>query len=95
MLVPSFEARTFYLRSRLRSINAELRELGDLKIRCDQEAHRGARRLAYGGLGGLIVYWGVVYALTFHVEGMGWDVMEPVTYLVRLFLRLLFSRSHC
>ncbi|KAL7417146.1 hypothetical protein BDY24DRAFT_160953 [Mrakia frigida] len=81
VLVPSFSARTHFLRARLRKINESLRELGDLKALCDKEARRGARRVALGGLGGLLAYWAIVAKLSFHPD-VGWDVMEPVTYLI-------------
>ncbi|KAG7095983.1 hypothetical protein E1B28_006666 [Marasmius oreades] len=43
------------------------------------EAQRGARRMALGGFGMLVVYWAAVARLTFW--DYGWDVMEPITYL--------------
>ncbi|CCM06176.1 uncharacterized protein FIBRA_08418 [Fibroporia radiculosa] len=77
--VPTFADRTRYLRRRLKAIEKELRGMEDLKRSCDVEAHRGARRMAIGGLGGLVLYWGAVARLTFW--DLGWDIMEPVTYL--------------
>ncbi|KAL0574496.1 hypothetical protein V5O48_007471 [Marasmius crinis-equi] len=77
--VPTFADRTRYLRRRLDVINAELSSMEGLKRECDKEAHRGARRMALGGFGMLIVYWGAVARLTFW--DYGWDVMEPITYL--------------
>ena len=58
-----------------------------LKRACDVEAHRGARRMAMGGFGILIVYWGAVARLTFW--DYGWDVMEPITYLSGLSMVIL------
>ncbi|KAF2860099.1 hypothetical protein K470DRAFT_277212 [Piedraia hortae CBS 480.64] len=81
--VPSFEDRTYYLRMRLRKIAGQIREKAGLKERLDAMAHRSAQRVAQAGFGGLISWWGVVYYLTFKTE-LGWDVMEPVTYLVGL-----------
>jgi Protein of unknown function, DUF607. len=50
---------------------------------CDNLAHRGAQRVAIGGFGILAVWWYSVYKLTFETD-LGWDTMEPVTYLVSL-----------
>ncbi|EPT02041.1 hypothetical protein FOMPIDRAFT_1048324 [Fomitopsis schrenkii] len=77
--VPSFADRTRFLRRRLAVVEDELREMEALKRECDHAAHRGAHRMAIGGLAMLVVYWGAVARLTFW--DLGWDVMEPVTYL--------------
>ncbi|EEB91970.1 hypothetical protein MPER_09589 [Moniliophthora perniciosa FA553] len=80
--VPTFADRTRFLRRHLDTINAELSNMEGLKRHCDKEARRGARRMAVGGFGMLIVYWGAVARLTFW--DYGWtcrDVMEPITYL--------------
>jgi len=77
--VPSFADRTRFLRRRLGVIEDELEQMEELKRKCDIEAHYGARRMAVGGLGLLVVYWGAVARLTFW--DLGWDIMEPVTYL--------------
>lgn len=77
--VPSFEDRTRFMRRRLAAVEEELARMEDLKKSCDAEAHRGARRMALGGFGILVVYWGGVARLTFW--DYGWDVMEPITYL--------------
>jgi len=81
--VPSFNDRTYYLRMRLRKKSKEIAALADIKKECDEIAHRGAKRVAIAGGAGLVVWWGLVYELTFRTE-LGWDVMEPVTYLVGL-----------
>ncbi|KAF4542139.1 Coiled-coil domain containing protein [Lasiodiplodia theobromae] len=81
--VPSFNDRTYYLRMRLRSTSKKIADLADIKKECDQLAHKGAQRVALGGLGLVVAWWGTVYKLTFDTE-LGWDVMEPVTYLVGL-----------
>ncbi|KKA18864.1 hypothetical protein T310_7177 [Rasamsonia emersonii CBS 393.64] len=81
--VPSFNDRTYYLRMRLRKISQKLKDLAVVKHECDMLAHRGAQRMALGGLGVLVVWWYVVYRLTFQTS-LGWDTMEPVTYLVSL-----------
>ena len=81
--VPSFDDRTYYLRMRLRKTGRRIVSLADIKRECDQLAQKGAKRVAQGGFLGLIGWWGVVYYLTFKTE-LGWDVMEPVTYLVGL-----------
>ncbi|KAF2754934.1 hypothetical protein EJ05DRAFT_533124 [Pseudovirgaria hyperparasitica] len=81
--VPSFGDRTYYLRMRLRKTAKKLSTLADLKNECDHIAHRHAQRVAFSGFFGLCGWWGVVSWLTFATE-LGWDTMEPVTYLVGL-----------
>ncbi|KAL1969550.1 hypothetical protein VTN77DRAFT_8988 [Rasamsonia byssochlamydoides] len=81
--VPSFNDRTYYLRMRLRKVSRKLKDLAVIKHECDVLAHRGAQRVALSGLGVLVVWWYVVYKLTFKTS-LGWDTMEPVTYLVSL-----------
>jgi hypothetical protein len=81
--VPSFKDRTYYLRMRLRKTSRRILELADIKKECDHLARKGAQRVAQGGFLGLIGWWGAVYYLTFKTD-LGWDVMEPVTYLVGL-----------
>ncbi|KIK68297.1 hypothetical protein GYMLUDRAFT_711824 [Collybiopsis luxurians FD-317 M1] len=77
--VPTFADRTRFLRRRLDAINGQLASMEELKRECDREARRGARRMAVGGFGLLVVYWAAVARLTFW--DYGWDVMEPITYL--------------
>jgi calcium uniporter protein, mitochondrial len=81
--VPSFNDRTFYLRQRLRRTSSKIADLAAIKKECDEAAHKAAQRIAMGGCAGLIGYWYVVYRLTFETD-LGWDTMEPVTYLVGL-----------
>ncbi|KAI9673188.1 MAG: hypothetical protein M1817_003051 [Caeruleum heppii] len=81
--VPSFNDRTHYLRRRLRKSSKRIAEMADLKKECDTLAHKGAQRVAMGGFGILVGWWYIVYRLTFETE-LGWDTMEPVTYLVGL-----------
>lgn len=81
--VPSFADRTYYLRMRLRKTARRISDLADVKHECDRLAQRGAKRVAQGGFAGLVCWWGAVYYLTFQTN-LGWDVMEPVTYLVGL-----------
>ena len=81
--VPSFNDRTHYLRLRLRKTASKIISMAAVKKECDMAAHRGAQRVATGGAALLVGYWYVVYRLTFETE-LGWDVMEPVTYLVGL-----------
>ncbi|KAK6435382.1 hypothetical protein LTR95_008434 [Oleoguttula sp. CCFEE 5521] len=57
--------------------------MADVKKQSDDLAQKAAKRVAQGGFAGLIGWWGVVYYLTFKTD-LGWDVMEPVTYLVGL-----------
>jgi hypothetical protein len=81
--VPSFSDRTYYLRMRLRKISKRISNMADVKQECDELAHRGAKQVARLGFGGLLGWWGAVYYCTFLTD-LGWDVMEPVTYLVGL-----------
>lgn len=81
--VPSFKDRTFYLRQRLRKTSKRIASMAQIKEECDIAAHKGGQRLAMAGCGILIAYWYAVYRLTFETE-LGWDTMEPVTYLVGL-----------
>ncbi|KAF7712739.1 Uncharacterized protein PECH_001387 [Penicillium ucsense] len=81
--VPSFEERTYFLRLRLRKLSRRIQAIADVKSECDALAHKGAQRVAVGGFGILATWWFTVYKLTFETD-LGWDVMEPVTYLVSL-----------
>ncbi|CAD6589789.1 MAG: hypothetical protein ASARMPRED_004265 [Alectoria sarmentosa] len=81
--VPSFNDRTHYLRLRLRKTASKIIDLAAVKKECDLQAHKGAQRVAMGGAAVLVGYWYVVYRLTFETD-LGWDTMEPVTYLVGL-----------
>ncbi|KAK9859471.1 Protein of unknown function DUF607 [Penicillium brevicompactum] len=81
--VPSFNERTYYLRMRLRKLARRIQTMANVKEQCDALAHRGAQRVAMGGFGILAVWWLTVYRLTFETS-LGWDTMEPVTYLVSL-----------
>ncbi|KAF2460478.1 hypothetical protein BDY21DRAFT_369485 [Lineolata rhizophorae] len=81
--VPSFGDRTYYLRMRLRSTSRKIAQMADVKRECDELAKKGAQRFAFSGLGVLCAWWYLVYRLTFETD-LGWDVMEPVTYLVGL-----------
>jgi len=79
--VPSFNDRTFYLRQRLRKVSRQIADMADIKKECDNAAHKSAQRIAMGGCGLLVGWWYLVYRLTFETD-LGWDFMEPVTYLV-------------
>ena len=81
--VPSFNDRTFYLRQRLRNTSKKISDMASIKKECDAAAHRAGQRLALSGCGILVAYWYTVYRLTFETN-LGWEVMEPVTYLVGL-----------
>ncbi|ODA83846.1 hypothetical protein RJ55_02362 [Drechmeria coniospora] len=81
--VPSFEDRTHYMRLRLRTMSRQVEVMAGVKKECDELAHKGAHRLAEGGFVLLSSWWGVVYYVTFHTD-MGWDLVEPVTYLAGL-----------
>ncbi|PVH79708.1 hypothetical protein DL98DRAFT_515967 [Cadophora sp. DSE1049] len=81
--VPSFNDRTHYLRVRLRKTSRKLANMASIKNECDKLAHRSAQRLAMGGFGILVGWWGAIYHFTFRTD-YGWDTMEPVTYLAGL-----------
>lgn len=81
--VPSFSDRTFYLRMRLRKVAKRISTMAHVKEDCDRLAHSGAKNVARLGFAGLLGWWGAVYYATFMTD-LGWDVMEPVTYLVGL-----------
>lgn len=81
--VPSFNDRTYYLRMRMRRMSRQIDHLAKIKAECDELAHKSAHRLAQGGFAALAGWWGVVYYVTFQTEA-GWDLVEPVTYLVGL-----------
>lgn len=81
--VPSFNDRTFYLRQSLRRLASRISEMVSLKSECDEAARLTGRRYAMAGCGGLVGYWVLVYRLTFETD-LGWDFVEPVTYLVGL-----------
>lgn len=85
--VPSFADRTYYQRMRLRRLSKQIEQQAAIKNECDALAHRSARRLAKGGFGVLVGWWATVYYVTFLTE-YGWDLVEPVTYLVSLTLIL-------
>jgi hypothetical protein len=76
--VPSFNDRTHYLRVRLRKTSRQLADMASIKKECDQLAHKSAQRLAMGGFGVLLTWWGAIYHFTFQTE-YGWDTMEPIT----------------
>ena len=76
--VPSFNDRTYYLRSRLRRASKNILEMTTVKRECDFAAHQTAQYVAFAGAGLLAGYWSLVYYLTFNTD-LGWDVMEPVT----------------
>lgn len=81
--VPSFGDRTHYLRVRLRRMSRRIKDLNTIKEECDMLAHRAAHRIAKAGFGALTAWWGAVYFLSFHTD-MGWDLVEPITYLAGL-----------
>ncbi|OAQ70947.1 siderophore biosynthesis protein [Pochonia chlamydosporia 170] len=81
--VPSFKDRTYYMRMRLRQMSREIDQMARVKRECDLLAHKGAHALAKGGFAALAGWWGIVYYVTFHTD-MGWDLVEPITYLAGL-----------
>ena len=76
--VPSFNDRTHYLRVRLRKASRKLADMASIKKECDDLAHKSAQRLAMGGFGILLTWWGAIYHFTFQTD-YGWDTMEPIT----------------
>lgn len=81
--VPSFEDRTRFLRASLYAKTEQIERLVKLKAECDHIAQSGTKRLSFAGVAILSAWWGSVAFLTFCTE-LGWDVMEPVTYLTGL-----------
>ncbi|KAF3912026.1 hypothetical protein ABW21_db0200316 [Orbilia brochopaga] len=81
--VPSFNDRTLYLRRRYGRVTKEIEDQVEIKEKCDKLAQKMAQHVALGGFAGMIGWWGLVYFLTFNTS-LGWDTMEPVTYLVGL-----------
>lgn len=73
--VPSFNDRTFYLRTRLRKTAREIKSMAKIKLECDTLAHKGGQRIAMGGFGIMVGWWYLVYRLTFETD-LGWDTME-------------------
>ncbi|KAK7218274.1 hypothetical protein V2G26_006277 [Clonostachys chloroleuca] len=71
------------MRMNLRRMSRRVDRMAKIKNECDQIAHRSAHRIAQGGFAALVGWWGVVYYVTFHTE-MGWDLVEPITYLAGL-----------
>ncbi len=98
--VPSFEDRTHFLRTSLHAKTSEIEHLARTKDACDKEAREVTHRLALGGAGMLGVWWATVGFLTFREQRvlqcdnfvlttlpdteLGWDTMEPITYLTGL-----------
>ncbi|KAG0124231.1 hypothetical protein HOY82DRAFT_193646 [Tuber indicum] len=77
--MPSFRQRTHYLRQRLVAAAREI----ELQSGLESESDGAAQRVAISGFAGLVGWWVGVYWLTFKTD-LGWDVMEPVAYLVGL-----------
>ncbi|KDQ08655.1 hypothetical protein BOTBODRAFT_48115 [Botryobasidium botryosum FD-172 SS1] len=83
VIVPSFEERTVYLRSSLHSKMIQIENMARLKNECDRMAHKATQRVAFAGAGIMGVWWVTVGVLTFKTS-LGWDTMEPITYLTGL-----------
>ncbi|CCG83144.1 Putative uncharacterized protein [Taphrina deformans PYCC 5710] len=81
--VPNFEDRTQFLRAQLGRLTDTLQQQYKIKSECDELARKTAQKYALGGMAGLVTYWIVVFDLTFYTS-LGWDLMEPVTYLTSL-----------
>lgn len=64
-------------------MSREIDQMARVKRECDLLAHKGAHALAKGGFAALAGWWGIVYYVTFHTD-MGWDLVEPITYLAGL-----------
>ncbi|EJD02742.1 uncharacterized protein FOMMEDRAFT_167913 [Fomitiporia mediterranea MF3/22] len=78
--VPTFEERTRFLRASLREKTKRIERLAHVKDECDRIARRATQRYAFAGAGIMTSWWLTVGLLTFKTS-LGWDVMEPVTYL--------------
>lgn len=81
--VPSFEDRTRRLRAELYAKTGQIQTMVSLKAKCDAMAYRDVRRLSWTGMAVLASWWVSVTYLTFWTE-LGWDTMEPATYLIGL-----------
>ncbi|KAI5118836.1 hypothetical protein M0805_006156 [Coniferiporia weirii] len=78
--VPSFEERTRFLRAALVAKTAQINRLARVKSECDRIARQSTQRVAFAGAGIMATWWVTVGVLTFDTE-LGWDTMEPITYL--------------
>lgn len=86
--VPTFADRTRFMQRRLRLVGSLLHEMEGLKERCDAEARQGARHMALGGFGILVVYWGAVARLTFW--DYGWCVALGLPGRIRVSILTLY-----
>lgn len=84
--VPTFADRIHYIRKRLQLLQHQLTSMDSLKHTCDHEARKGAQRMALGGFGMLIVYWGAVARLTFW--DYGWYVSHILTLHSQVRIRI-------
>ena len=55
--VPSFNDRTYYLRTRLRKTSRKILQMTTVKAECDHAAHKSAQWVAISGAGMLAGYW--------------------------------------
>jgi len=83
VIVPSFEERTMYLRSSLHSKMVQIGNMARVKNECDKMAQKATQKVAFAGAGIMGVWWVTVGVLTFKTS-LGWDTMEPITYLTGL-----------
>ncbi|THH07826.1 hypothetical protein EW145_g3116 [Phellinidium pouzarii] len=78
--VPSFEERTRFLRASLHAKTEYIERLARVKGKCDHIARQATQRVAFAGAGIMGTWWVTVGVLTFNTD-LGWDTMEPITYL--------------
>jgi hypothetical protein len=74
-------------------IKAELERLQRIKDRIDSKSNFRIRFILFVLLSLLIAQTGLFYYMIFHVDFLGWDLVEPTTFLVSscIFLIGLFS----
>lgn len=65
VIVPSFEARTRFLRASLHAKSAQIERLAHVKDECDRLAHQATQKVAFSGAGLMGAWWVTVGFLTF------------------------------
>jgi hypothetical protein len=75
-------------------ISQEISKMEKLKQRIEEIGIRRATILLFLLLAALIFQTGLYYHLIFNVEHLGWDLMEPTTYLISSILFLLGVLSY-
>lgn len=72
--------RTLPIKQRLAELNRELLPLQSQKDALDLHGRNHASRMAWLGLFGLFLQWGLLFRLTFY--DLSWDVIEPISYFL-------------